>query len=222
MGLAGLMGARRGELARTLAGVALAHFGTVDLRGSSVRLGDVRHAMRLGVAYVPADRKEEGLFLTKSVADNIIVTALDRFSRRGLINAAAAREAARKAVDRFHIRAEGLSAIAAKLSGGNQQKLMIAKLLERRPEIIIIDEPTRGVDIGAKQDIHQEIRRLAAHGRAILVVSSDLPELFALTNRIVVMQQGRITAELETATATEELVMAFAAGTRDARAGGAA
>ncbi|WEX74705.1 sugar ABC transporter ATP-binding protein [Sinorhizobium numidicum] len=222
VGLAGLMGARRDELARTLAGIVPVHCGTIEVRGDPVRFHDARHAMRLGVAYVPADRKEEGLFVTKSVVDNIIVTALGRFSRNGLLNAAAGREATKKAVERFHIRVPGLCAAAAKLSGGNQQKLMIAKWLERRPEIIIIDEPTRGVDIGAKQDIHQEIRRLASQGKAVLFVSSDLPELFALTNRIIVMQQGRIAAELETASATEELVMAFAAGTRGHKSGAVA
>ncbi|MEK1850934.1 MAG: sugar ABC transporter ATP-binding protein [Phyllobacterium sp.] len=212
VGLAGLMGARRSELARTLAGVLPAHCGTIEIRGCQVRLHDLRRAMRHGIAYVPDDRKAEGLFLQKPVADNVIVTALGRFSRLGLLRATAGREAARRAVDRFHIRVPGLSAPAAELSGGNQQKLMLAKWLETDPAILIIDEPTKGVDISAKQDIHREIRRLAALGTAILIVSSDLPEIFALADRIVVMHQGRMTGEFATASATEELLMALASG----------
>lgn len=222
VGLAGLTGARRGELSRTLAGVLTPHRGGIAIRGSPVRLRSLRDAMRYGVAYVPDERKTEGLFLTRSVSDNMAVTALGRFARSGLIDSRAIRAAAERTLDRFRIRAPGPDAEAGVLSGGNQQKLMLSKWFEINPAIVLVNEPTKGVDIESKREIHHEIRNLAAAGKAVLVVSSDLPELFAVTDRIVVMREGRVVGALETRSTTEQEVMALASGAVRAKMGEAA
>jgi ribose transport system ATP-binding protein len=222
VGLAGLIGARRAELARTLAGLAAPHAGIIEVNGKPTSLGSLREAIDHGIAYVPDDRKTEGLFLTRSVTDNVAVTTLRQLSRHGVIDAGASRASARRAVDRFRIKAGGLGAAAGSLSGGNQQKLMLAKWLAIDPAIVIVNEPTKGVDIEAKREIHNELRRLASAGRAILVVSSDLPELLALSDRIVVMREGRIAGTLDGRTATEQDVMRLAAGADGAHLGEAA
>lgn len=213
VGLAGLMGSRRSELARSLVGLGQPPSGAaIEIKGRPTRLRCLRDAMIHGIAYVPDDRKAEGLFLSMSVADNFVVTALHRFARLGWVDRAAATAAAGKAVERFRIRVPSLAAAAGKLSGGNQQKLMLSKWLAIEPAIVVIDEPTKGVDVEAKAEIHKEIRRLAAAGRAILVISSDLPELFAISDRIVVMREGQIVGDLPTPSATDEIVMALASG----------
>lgn len=214
VGLAGLLGSRRSELARSLVGLGKAPNGVViEIEGRPTRLRGLRAAMARGIAYVPDDRKAEGLFLSMSVIDNFVVTGLRRFARLGWIDRTAAREATGKAIERYRIKVPSLAVPAGKLSGGNQQKLMLSKWLAGEPAIVVIDEPTKGVDVEAKGEIHKEIRRLAAAGKAILVLSSDLPELFAICDRIVVMREGRIVGNLPTAAATEEAVMALASGT---------
>jgi ribose transport system ATP-binding protein len=213
VGLAGLMGSRRSELARSLVGLQRPPGGAaIEIKGRPTRLRGLRDAMTRGIAYVPDDRKTEGLFLSMSVTENFVVTALRRFARLGWIERAAAKEAAGEAVERFRIRVPSLAAAAGKLSGGNQQKLMLSKWLASDPAIVVIDEPTKGVDVEAKGEIHREIRRLAAAGKAILLISSDLPELFAISDRIVVMREGQIVGDLPTSSATEEIVMALASG----------
>ncbi len=216
VGLAGLLGARRSELAKTLSGILAPHDGGIEIRSRPVRLTSIRDAMRCGIAYVPEDRKTDGLFLTRSVSDNFAVTALDRFSRAGLIDGRAVRSASEAALNRFHIRSPGVDAEAGKLSGGNQQKLMLSKWLEIDPSIVLINEPTKGVDVEAKREIHHEIRTLGAAGKAVLIVSSDLSELFA------VMREGRVVGVLETMRTSEEEVMRLASGATRQRGGEAA
>lgn len=216
VGLAGLAGSRRSELARSLVGLRPPPRGaTIEIKGRPTRLRGLRDAMTRGIAYVPDDRKAEGLFLSMSVTENFVVTALGLFARLGWMERAAAKEAAGKAVERFRIRVPSLVAAAGKLSGGNQQKLMLSKWLAGDPAIVVTDEPTKGVDVEAKGEIHKEIRRLAVAGKAILVISSDLPELFAISDRIVVMREGQIVGDLPTPSATEEIVMALASGAGD-------
>lgn len=222
VGLAGLIGARRSELLRTLAGVLAPHDGAIEIRGCAMRLRNLRDAMRQGIAYVPEERKTDGLFLSRSVSDNVAVAALHRFTRVGLIDNRALQADAERALNRFHVRAPSLAAEAGKLSGGNQQKLMLSKWLWTDPAMVLINEPTRGVDIESKSEIHREIRKLGAAGKAVLIASSDLPELFAVTDRIVVMREGRIAGDLETRSTTEEEVMALASGTSRAKIGDAA
>lgn len=216
VGLAGLEGSRRSELARSLVGLRRPPRGAaIEIKGRPIRLRSLRDAMTRGIAYVPDDRKAEGLFLSMSVTENFVVTALGRFARLGWMERAAAKEAVGKAVERFRIKVPSLAAAAGKLSGGNQQKLMLSKWLASDPVIVVTDEPTKGVDVEAKGEIHKEIRRLAVAGKAILVISSDLPELFAICDRIVVMREGQIVGDLPTPSATEEIVMALASGTGD-------
>ncbi len=222
VGLAGLLGASRSELAKTLAGILAPHDGGIDIRGRPVRLTSIRDAMRRGIAYVPEDRKTDGLFLSRSVSDNFAVTALDRFARAGLIDGQAVKSATEAAMSRFHIRSPGADAEAGKLSGGNQQKLMLSKWLEIDPSIVLLNEPTKGVDVEAKREIHHEIRTLGAAGKAVLIVSSDLPELFAVTDRIVVMREGRVVGALETRATSEEEIMTLASGATRQREGEAA
>ena len=212
VGLAGLLGARRSELARTLAGILAPHHGSIEIRGQTVRLRSLRDAMRRGVAYVPEERKTDGLFLTRSVSDNLTVAALAQFTRVGLIDGRAVRIAAERTLSRFHVRAPGLDAEAGRLSGGNQQKLMLSKWLEIDPAIVVMNEPTKGVDVESKREIHHEIRTLRAASKAVLVVSSDLPELLALTDRIIVVREGRVAGALETRSASEEQIMRLASG----------
>jgi ribose transport system ATP-binding protein len=210
--LAGILGAYRTQLMCTLAGILRPHAGTIELCGEPVRFRDLRDAMRRGIAYVPDDRRTEGLFLTRSVTENAVVTTLRRFTHMGLVDAGASRAAARQMVDRFHIKTPGLGAPAGKLSGGNQQKLMLSKWLQIDPAILLVNEPTKGVDVEAKTEIHQQIRQLAAAGKAVLVLSSDLPELLAVSDRIVVMREGHVVAALESCVATEEEVLRIASG----------
>jgi ABC-type sugar transport system ATPase subunit len=222
VGLAGLMGARRGELAGTLAGILAPHEGSIEIRGVRIRFRGLRDALAQGIAYVPEERKTDGLFLTRSLVENAVVTKLRRFTRFGLVDRRAARAAARRTMSRFQIRGPGVDAPVGLLSGGNQQKLMLAKWLEIDPAIILINEPTKGVDIEAKREIHQEIRTLARAGTAVLVISSDLPELFAVSDRIAVMREGRLVGTLAARATSEAEVMALAAGARHPLRGEAA
>jgi ribose transport system ATP-binding protein len=218
VGLAGLIGARRSELGRVLAGALRPTAGEIRIHGRSVRPGSIGRAMRRGIAYLTDERKTDGLFLDMSVADNVIAPALGWYARFGLIDDHAGLNAAQQRMRELRIRARDGREIVARLSGGNQQKVMIAKGLETRPEVFIADEPTKGVDIGAKQEIHHILRELAAGGAALLIISSDLPELLRLCDRILVMREGRIVGELGHAAATEEAIMTMAAGLARIRA----
>ena len=214
VGLAGLMGAHRSELGRALGGALRPTAGEIRLRSAeSVRLNDVRTALRTGSPMCTDERKTDGLFLDLSVADNVIAPALHRFSRFGLVDARRAVNAARERMNRLRIKAPDAHQTVGRLSGGNQQKLMLAKMAgDQIRAILVIDEPSKGVDIAAKHEIHALLRDLADAGAALLVISSDLPELLALCDRILVMREGHIVGELDGSQATEEAIMALAAG----------
>ena len=212
VGLAGLMGAHRSELGRALGGALRPTAGEIRLGAESVPLNDVRTALRYGIAYLTDERKSDGLFLEMSIADNVIAPALHRFSRFGLVDARHAVNAARERMNRLRIKAPDAHQTVGRLSGGNQQKVMLAKMLESGPRILVIDEPSKGVDIATKQEIHALLRDLADAGATLLVISSDLPELLALCDRILVMREGHIVGELNGSQATEEAIMAMAAG----------
>jgi ribose transport system ATP-binding protein len=212
VGLAGLMGAHRSELGRALGGALRPTSGEIRVDGKSVRPANVGAALRHGIAYLTDERKSDGLFLDMSIADNIIAPALHRFSRFGLVDARAAVSAAQERMNRLRVKAPDALQTVGRLSGGNQQKVMLAKMLESGPRILVIDEPSKGVDIGTKQEIHSLLRELADAGAALLVISSDLPELLALCDRIVVMREGQIVGELNGSEATEETILAMAAG----------
>ncbi|MFE2286377.1 sugar ABC transporter ATP-binding protein [Streptomyces sp. NPDC059443] len=208
--LAGLVGAGRSELARALAGDLPLRGGTVAVGGRTLRLRRPSDAVRSGIGLAPEERKSQALFLDRSIRDNTALVVLDRLSRLRFVRRAAERELAREHTDRLRVRAPSIEAEVRTLSGGNQQKVVLARWLARRPEVLILDEPTRGIDVGAKAEIYQIIADLAEAGTALLVISSELPEVLGLADRILVMQGGRITGELGRDEATEEAVLALA------------
>lgn len=212
VGLAGLMGSRRGIIAKALAGLITPRSGTLKLRGTEAALRSLPEAMKAGIGYVPEERKTDGLFLDHSVRDNVVAASLKKHTANGLFSTASARRATRNAIDRFSVKAASQDTSIRYLSGGNQQKIMLAKWLETEPEILIVDEPTKGVDVGAKFQIHDELRKKAAEGMAILVVSSDFPELATLTDRIIVVREGKLVGEIGAEMATDESILNLAAG----------
>jgi ribose transport system ATP-binding protein len=210
--IAGLMGAGRSELAHMIVGLARPHSGKVTVNGKPVDGAGMNVSVRQGIAYVPAERKTEGLFLDLPVASNIAVTTLSKNSRVGFMQEDRIRNLARRHVERLSIRLSSTQAPVRSLSGGNQQKVLLAKWLEIAPKLLVVEEPTKGVDIGAKYDIHREIKMLAANGAAVLVVSSDLPEILSLSHRVLVMHNGRLVADIDARHATEQEIVAHASG----------
>jgi rhamnose transport system ATP-binding protein len=212
LGLAGLVGAGRTELARTLFGLTPADEGDLLIDGRRVRVSSPAFAARLGLAHVPEDRRRHGVIGEMSVAANVSLASLGAVSTRGWLAAGAERARAERFVSRLSIKAASVDADVSTLSGGNQQKVALARWLATEPRALILDEPTQGVDIGAKAEIHRLIAGLADDGLAILLISSDLPELLALSDRIAVMREGRIAATLDRDEASPEAVMALALG----------
>jgi ABC-type sugar transport system ATPase subunit len=206
VGLAGLVGAGRTQIADALFGLDGESSGTVTVGATRSAARTPREAMALGIGYVPEDRKRLGLVLSMNSGSNVTLASLKRLSRRGWIDRR--REAA--VIDAEHtrlgIRGDRRVAVSA-LSGGNQQKVVVAKWLARDCELLILDEPTRGVDVGAKAELHAWVDKLACEGKAILLISSELPELIALSSRILVMKGGRIVDEQSRAAATQESLM---------------
>jgi len=219
LGLAGLMGAGRTALVTSLAGAGRSAVrGTLSLAGGGVR-GPFRtpgEALAAGMALLSEDRQRFGLVPAASVEDNLTLATLRRFARHGLIDAGRRTAAARARVGELRIRAPGLATPVDQLSGGNQQKVVLGRWLEAEPRVLLLDEPTRGIDVGARAEIYRLIGELTARGLAVVLVSSDLPELLGLSHRVLVLNRGRITASLEGERATPEAVMA--AATRGAAA----
>ena len=212
LGVAGLVGSGRSELARALFGLEPADVGEIRLAGEAVRIAAPPAAIGRGVGFVTEDRKESGCFPGLSVLENLEIVALARdFSRGGLVRGGAARRACEAMVSALRVKTPGLGERIDNLSGGNQQKVLLGRWLLTRPRILILDEPTRGVDVGAKAEIHQLIARLTAEGTAVLMISSEMPELLALSHRVMVMRAGRVAGVLERAAATQERIMELAA-----------
>ena len=207
LGLAGLIGAGRTDVARALFGIAPATSGTIRVHGREVAVARPADAIRHRIAFVPEDRAEAGIFASLPVEHNLTAAVPDRIAPGGVIRRARERELARDAVRSLSIRLASLRQPIAELSGGNQQKAILARWLMTDPEILILDEPTRGIDIGVKAEFYDRIGALAEQGRAILLISSELPELLALADRILVMSEGRVTAEIPRAEATQEAIM---------------
>ncbi|MGW4898775.1 sugar ABC transporter ATP-binding protein [Kitasatospora sp. NPDC004240] len=210
VGLAGLIGAGRSELALALAGDLPIRSGSVTLDGRPLPSGDPGAVIRAGLGLAPEERKAQALFLHRSIRDNTSTVVLDRLRRFRFVRRGAERELAQEYTDRLRVRTPSIEQEVRKLSGGNQQKVVLARWLARRPKVLILDEPTRGIDVGAKAEIYRIIADLAADGVAVLVISSELPEVLGLADRVVVMQNGRITGELARADATEEAVLHLA------------
>ncbi len=210
LGLGGLVGAGRSELARVLAGVEPSTSGTLRVAGREVNSTGVRAAIERGVVLVPEDRRTQGLVLPLPVSQNLTLALLRGLSRLGFIRSGRERSLVRGLLQLLGVKASSPGAPASSLSGGNQQKLLLAKWLAAKPRILILDEPTRGVDVGAKYEIHAHIRRLTHEGLAVLLISSDLPELLTLSDRVVVMCEGRVAGERSRKQATPEAVLALA------------
>ncbi|MFB0631486.1 sugar ABC transporter ATP-binding protein [Streptomyces sp. AB3(2024)] len=210
VGLAGLIGAGRSELALALAGDLPIHSGNVTLDGRPLPSSDPGAVIRAGLGLAPEERKAQALFLHRTIRDNTSIAVLERLRRFRFVKRGAERELAQEYTDRLRVRTPSIEHEVRKLSGGNQQKVVLARWLARKPKVLILDEPTRGIDVGAKAEIYQIIAGLAEEGVAVLVISSELPEILGLSDRIVVMQNGRITGELGRADATEEAVLNLA------------
>lgn len=213
LGIAGLMGAGRSELAESVCGLRRAKRGTVRLKGRPLAIHRYADALQQGMGYLSEDRKAAGLFLDMSVAHNICSMALQRVSSRwGWVQGAAQRGLANELGTRLKLKCDGVTAQAASLSGGNQQKVAIAKLLATRPAVLWMDEPTRGVDVGAKSEIHHILRDLAERGVGVIVISSELPEIIGLCDRALVIHEGKVAGELSAQDMTEESLLRLASG----------
>lgn len=210
LGLAGLVGAGRTELMRIVAGADRASSGTVEVRGRTRSFRHPHDAIRAGIAYLSEDRKRYGLLLGLSVADNSVLPSYDLVSTGPVVRNGAVSRATRRYVDQLRIKTPSIHQAARNLSGGNQQKVVLAKWLLRDVDILIFDEPTRGIDIGARAEIYQLMNDLAAEGKSILLVSSDLDEVLHMSDRVLVMCEGRLTGELDIADATQVKIMELA------------
>jgi rhamnose transport system ATP-binding protein len=217
LGFAGLIGAGRTDVALALFGIEPATSGTIRVGGNPVIVRTARDGMDLGIAYVSEDRRQLGLVLPMSIFANITLPTLRRYvTRLGLVRTGLERESAEAFRDRLAIRTPSVDLEVAKLSGGNQQKVMLSKWLNTNPSVLILDEPTRGVDVGSKAEVHAIIDQLAAEGIGVIVISSDLPEVLVLSDRVLVMREGRQMTILDRAEADEETVMTAAMGQRSA------
>jgi ABC-type sugar transport system ATPase subunit len=221
LGVAGLMGAGRTELLEALFGVHGPHRtgGRIVVAGRERRIASPRDAIRTGLAFVTEDRKDKSLITTLSVGHNITLAALRAFLTGGFLRTGAENEAVRRSMEQLRIKAPGPAALVDTLSGGNQQKVALAKCLLTRPGVLLLDEPTRGIDVGAKAEIYTLISRLARNGAGIVMASSELPEILAMCDRVLVLCEGRLTAELTRAEATQERIMEAATPSGRAPAG---
>jgi rhamnose transport system ATP-binding protein len=212
LGLAGLVGAGRTELARILFGLTPATEGEILLGGRSVTVRSPADAVALGIAYVPEDRRRHGVILEMPVSENATLAVLRRISKSGFLDFARERDIARTYVEKLGVKTPSIDTPAGNLSGGNQQKVALARWLATDPKVIILDEPTQGIDVGAKSEIHRLMVDLAERGLAILMISSELPEALGMSDRIAVLRGGAVAGILGRAEATQEKVMALALG----------
>jgi len=209
LGFAGLVGAGRSELAQTIFGVDRAVDGEVHLENKLIRTSS-DDAIKNGIYLIPEDRRNTGLILDFSICENITLPDLPRYSRGGLLSRDAERQTATEMCDKLNVKRPSVETRAANLSGGNQQKEVLAKWLSLNPKLLIFDEPTRGIDVGAKAEIYELMRNLAKQGVAIMMISSDMEEILGESDRVAVMHEGAITGILEREECTEEAIMRLA------------
>lgn len=213
VGLAGLVGAGRTEVARSIFGLEPPLQGEILLNGQPTRIRNPRSAIAHGIAYLSEDRKGQGLFLSMTVRENLVATTLRRFTAAlGLLRRQSMTRFAQDSVRDYRIATPSIDRLVWNLSGGNQQKCLIALWLAIKPQVLLLDEPTRGVDVGARAEIYQLLRETAAAGAAVLLISSELPELIGICDRILVMRQGRMTGEVVRSEFSEERILSYAAG----------
>ena len=210
LGIAGLVGAGRTEMARAVFGADPFDSGRIVVGGETVHIRSPRDAIRFGIGLVPEDRKQQALFLSLAVGMNISMASLGKIGKMGLF---VDERAERNLIEEFrralNIRMAGPDQLVSNLSGGNQQKVVLARWLALRPKILIVDEPTRGIDVGAKVEVHNLLFEMARNGIAVVAISSELPEVLAISDRIVVMREGRVTGEIMRSDANEETLMAM-------------
>jgi rhamnose transport system ATP-binding protein len=207
VGLAGLVGAGRSEVARAVFGVDPYDSGSVTVSGKALSPGNPGAAMAFGLALVPEDRRKQGLVLDSSVAHNLTLAIRSRLAKAGLIREAAETKASQIWASRLEVKTSFLDTEVGTLSGGNQQKVVLGKWLATNPHVLIIDEPTRGIDVGTKSEVHRLLSELASTGLGILMISSELPEVLGMADRVLVMREGRLTANLDRDAATPEAVI---------------
>ena len=212
VGLAGLVGAGRSEVARAIFGIDRPDKGTIHLEGKELKVRSARQAVRLGLAFVPEDRATHGLIAPMTIQHNVTLTILREVSAAGWTRDNREKVVTQEYESRLLIRMSGVKQLVRELSGGNQQKVVLAKWLATQPKVLILDEPTRGIDVGAKAEVHRLMGELAGQGLAILMISSELPEVLAMSDRILVMRGGRIAGRFAREEATQEKIMAAAAG----------
>lgn len=215
VGVGGLAGSGRSELLRLLAGAQRSSAGIVHVDGAAVMGRGVGRALDAGIALVPEERRAQGVILSAPIADNIAIANLKSVSPGGIVSQRRIVQLAKQALTDLRIKARSVRQPVGQLSGGNQQKVVLAKMLARNPKVLLMDEPTRGIDVGTKAEIYRLIRELAATGTAVVAVSSELPELIGLSDRILVMHEGRISGEVDADSADDELILTYAYG-RDA------
>ncbi len=211
LGFSGLIGAGRSELFEALLGLRRGH-GEIKLDGRAAHWPNARAGMDAGVVYLTEDRKSKGLLLEETIAVNLTLAALDKFRRGPLVDRAKEEAALDEAIRRFDIRVGDKNLLAGQMSGGNQQKLLLAKMMQLNPRVVVIDEPTRGIDIGAKQQIYRFIAALAAEGRSVIVISSEMAELIGICHRIIVMRNGRVVGEVAGEAMNEHAIVVLATG----------
>ena len=218
LGIAGLPDSGREELLGSLFGATPSSGGTLRLHGRSLKVRSPAEAIRAGMAFVPGERRAQGLLPTMDVAENLAVLRLARFTRFGLVRRRALRQEAATQARRFGVRSRGVGQAVGELSGGNQQKVILARWMEVQPRLMLLEEPTRGVDVGAKDEIYELLQRMTREGVGVVLSSSDLPELLRVCDRIAVMKQGEIVTFLDRGRATEEKIMALATGVEEGAA----
>jgi ribose transport system ATP-binding protein len=212
LGVAGLLGSGRSEILRTLFGLRKKTSGQVKLDGAILDVRSPSDAIAAGIGFVTEDRKSQGLVLGMSVRENTTLVHLSEYARAGIINSRAENEAVQQLIAEFHIHTRDSELEVKSLSGGNQQKVVFAKWLAKPPKVLLLDEPTRGVDVGGKAEIYQIMNQLVASGTAIVMVSSELPEVLAMSDRILVMNEGRQAAVFNAKTTNQEQIMTAASG----------
>ncbi|NRF95101.1 sugar ABC transporter ATP-binding protein [Paenibacillus frigoriresistens] len=212
VGIAGLVGSGRTELVRAIFGLSQISKGEIRMNGQLAAISSPLDAMNFGIAHVPESRKEQGLFLDMSVKENILMAVMSQYQRAAILDWSQINEAAETYIRELGIKLASKEQRVGGLSGGNQQKVLLARWLSIQPKVLLLDEPTRGVDIGAKTEIHKMICKLAKNGLAVLMISSELPEVLAMSDRIIVMHEGRIRANLLREEATQEKIMYYATG----------
>jgi len=218
VGLAGLVGAGRSELAQLIFGVHPPKGGDIWIDGEKVQIGSPREAIALGIGFLTENRKEQGLFLEMAAQENIVMATVERDARYGLMNRRKAQTLAQQSIQALNIRVPHAQVRAGGLSGGNQQKLLISRWVAIAPRILILDEPTRGVDVGAKSEIYRMMNQMAQQGVAILMISSELPEVVGMSDRVYVMREGTVAGELTGDEVTQENIMTLATGAQPVQA----